>query len=135
MAGLLLLALTAANTWPEGVWVFQVAPAVVPPAHYDCTATGVDKEHLRLLSLYAGQVQSVHPPKPQGLLQSLQVPPYPFHVVTSDHITGLPRTQNGYNATAVSVCKLTRCVYAVLCTDKTNAADRANIYVLAWGTA
>ena len=50
------------------------------------------------------QVQLTHPAKPSGLLPPLDVPPWPFHTVTTDYITGLPLTPNGNNAIAVFVC-------------------------------
>ena len=75
------------------------------------------------------QVQTNKPAKPTGLLQPLDVPPYAWHTVTTDYITGLPLTPNGNNAIAVFVDKLTKYVYAVPCNDKLNAVDWANMYV------
>ncbi|DBA87893.1 TPA: hypothetical protein ACH3X1_016779 [Trebouxia sp. C0004] len=75
------------------------------------------------------QLQNIHPSKPAGLLQPLDVPPYAWHTVTTDYITGLPCTPKGNNAIAVFVDKLTKYVYAVPCTDKFDAVDWANMYV------
>ena len=54
------------------------------------------------------QVQTNKPAKPAGLLQPLDVPPYAWHTVTTDYITGLPLTPKGNNAIAVFVDKLTK---------------------------
>ena len=75
------------------------------------------------------QVQTTHPNKPSGLLQPLDVPPYAWHTVTTDYITGLPLTPKGNNAIIVFVDKLTKYVYAVPCNEKSNAVDWANMYV------
>ena len=75
------------------------------------------------------QVQTTHPSKPAGLLQPLEVPPYAWHTVTTDYITGLPLTPKGNNAVAVFVDKLTKYVYAVPCKDTSDAVDWANMYV------
>ena len=42
------------------------------------------------------QVQTTHSAKPAGLLQPLDVPPYAWHTVTTDYITGLPLTPKGH---------------------------------------
>ena len=77
------------------------------------------------------QLQTTHPSKPAGLLQPLDVPPYAWHTITTDYITGLPCTPKGNNAIAVFVDKLTKYVYAVPCTDKSisDAVDWANMYI------
>ena len=75
------------------------------------------------------QVQTTHPAKPAGLLQPLNVPPYAWHTVTTDYITGLPLTPKGNNAISVFVDKLTKYVYAVPCNEKSSAVDWANMYV------
>ena len=72
--------------------------------------------------------QSVHPSKPTGLLQPLDVPPFAWHTVTTDYITGLPTTPKGNNAIAVFVDKLTKYVYAVPCKDTSTAVDWASMY-------
>ena len=75
------------------------------------------------------QLQTIHPSKPAGLLQPLDVPSYAWHTMTTDYITGLPLTPKGNNATAVFVDKLTMYEYAVPCSDQSDAADWANMYV------
>ena len=57
------------------------------------------------------------------------MPPYAWHTVTTDYITGLPLTPKGNNAIVVFVDKLTKYVYAVACNEKSNAVDWANMYV------
>ena len=69
------------------------------------------------------QLQTTPPAKPTGLLQPLDVPPFAWHTVTTDYITGLPCTAPGHNAIAVFVDKLTKYVYAVPCTDTSDAVD------------
>ena len=61
------------------------------------------------------QVQTTHPAKPSGLLQHLDVPPYAWHTVTTDYVTGLPLTPKGNlnNAIVVFMDKLTRYVCAL----------------------
>ncbi|KAL0052364.1 hypothetical protein WJX82_000917 [Trebouxia sp. C0006] len=54
------------------------------------------------------QLQTTRPSKPAGLLQPLDVPPYAWHTVTTDYITGLTCTPKGNNAIAVFVDKLTK---------------------------
>ena len=75
------------------------------------------------------QLQTNRPTKPAGLLQPLDVPPYAWHTVTTDYITGLPCTPKGNNAIAVFVDKLTKYMYAVPCKDTSDAVDWANMYV------
>ena len=67
--------------------------------------------------------------KPSGLLQPLEVPLTPWHTVTPDYITGLPLTAKGHNAIAVFVDKLTKYVYAVPCSNTSDATDWAHMYV------
>ena len=75
------------------------------------------------------QLQTTRPSKPAGLLQPLDVPPYAWHTVTTDYITGLTCTPKGNNAIAVFVDKLTKYVYAVPCKDTSDAVDWANMYI------
>ena len=49
--------------------------------------------------------------------------------MTTDYITGLPPTPNGNNAILVFVCKLTKYVYAIACSDKSSAVDWADMYI------
>ena len=85
------------------------------------------RDHVRNCS--SCQLRTTHPSKPAGLLQPLDVPPYAWHTVTTDYITGLPCTPEGNNAIAVFVDKLTKYVYELPCTDKSDAVDWANMYV------
>lgn len=75
------------------------------------------------------QLETVQRSKSSGLLQPLDVPPYSWHTFTTNYINGLPLTANGHNAIAVFVDKLTKYMYAVPCTDKSNAVDWADMYV------
>ena len=74
------------------------------------------------------QVQTTHPSKPAGDLQPLDVPPYAWHTVTTDYVTGLSLTPQGNNAIAVFVDKLTKYVYAVPCSDSSDAVDWVDMY-------
>ena len=74
-------------------------------------------------------MQTTQPTKPAGFLQPQDVPPHAWHTVTTDYITGLPLTPASNNAIAVFVDKLTKYVYAVPCSDKSDAVDWANMYV------
>ena len=65
----------------------------------------------------------------QSPLAYLDVPPFAWHTVTTDYITGLPRTGNGHNVIACFVDNLTKNVCAVPCTDTSDAVDWANMYV------
>ena len=49
--------------------------------------------------------------------------------VVTDYITGLPLTAKGPNAIAVFVDKLTKYVYAVPCSNTSDATDWAHMYV------
>ena len=57
------------------------------------------------------------------------MPPFPWHTVTTDYITGLPLTPRGKNAILVFVDKLTKYVYAVPCSDTSDAVDWVNMCV------
>ena len=54
------------------------------------------------------QVQKPASSGPIGLLQPLEVPPCPWHTVTTDYMTGLPKTAKGNTAIVVFVDKLTK---------------------------
>ena len=75
------------------------------------------------------QLHNASSRNPTGLLQPLDVPPHAWHTVTTDYITGLPRTPKGNNAIAVFVDKLTKYVHAVPCKDTSTAVDWADMYV------
>ena len=56
---------------------------------------GADKEVRDYIHHCPGcQLQLTNPAKPTSSLQSVQVPPEPFHTITIDHVTGLPETLN-----------------------------------------
>ena len=75
------------------------------------------------------QANKSKPSKPSGLLQPLDVPLAPWHTVTTDYITGLPLTAKRHNAIAVFVDKLTKYVYAVPCSNTSDATDWTRMYV------
>lgn len=74
-------------------------------------------------------LQTTNPSKPAALLQPLEVPPHAWHTVTTEYITSLPLTPRGKSAILVFVGKLTKLVYAVDCTDTSDADDWANMYL------
>ncbi|QQK41291.1 reverse transcriptase [Penicillium digitatum] len=51
---------------------------------------------------------AVHRHKPYGSLQPILAPPIPFHTLTIDFVTGLPRTKKGFDAVAIYTCKSTK---------------------------
>ncbi|EKV05442.1 hypothetical protein PDIP_83000 [Penicillium digitatum Pd1] len=51
---------------------------------------------------------AVHRHKPYGSLQPILAPPIPFHTLTIDFVTGLPRTNKGFDAVAIYTCKSTK---------------------------
>ncbi|KAJ5426399.1 hypothetical protein N7465_001469 [Penicillium sp. CMV-2018d] len=51
---------------------------------------------------------AVHRHKPYGSLQPILAPPTPFHTLTIDLVTGLPRTKKGLDAVAIYTCKSTK---------------------------
>lgn len=59
----------------------------------------------------------------------MDVPPYAWHTVTTDYITGLPLTADGNNAIADFVDKLTKYLHAVPCKNTSDAGDWANMYM------
>ena len=75
------------------------------------------------------QLQTSNPSKTTDLLQPLEVPPFAWHTIITNYITGLPVTADGRNTIAVFVDKLTKYVYAVPCTDTSDAVDWADMYV------
>jgi hypothetical protein len=58
---------------------------------------------------------------PAGLLQPLELPLNPWHTVTMDLITQLPRTGKGHDAIFVVVDKLTKMVHLMPTTTKATA--------------
>ena len=67
--------------------------------------------------------------KPQGLLQPLSVPEYAFSDVTTDLITGLPKTECGFDAIATFVCYLSKYAYFVACHSMITAEEYANLFL------
>ena len=51
---------------------------------------------------------AVHRHKPYVSLQSILAPPTPFHTLTIDFVTGLPRTKKGFDAVALYTCQSTK---------------------------
>ncbi|KAG0159220.1 hypothetical protein PDIDSM_6741 [Penicillium digitatum] len=49
---------------------------------------------------------AVHRHKPYGSLQPILAPPIPFHTLTIDFVTGLPRTKKGFDAVAIYTWRL-----------------------------
>ena len=67
--------------------------------------------------------------KPKGRMQPNAVPPYPRHTVTTDHVTGLPKTANKYDAIAVFIDELTKYVSLVTCSKQSSGANWAHVFV------
>lgn len=70
---------------------------------------GMKKEVAKFVSQcqVCQQVKAEHQ-KPTGLLQPLPVPEWKWDQISMDFVTGLPRTQKGYDATWVIVDQLTK---------------------------
>ena len=66
---------------------------------------------------------------PAGLLQPLQLPQSPWHTVTMDFITQLPKTKAGHDAIFVVVDKMTKMVHLIPTHTKATAAQTAELYV------
>ena len=66
---------------------------------------------------------------PLGLLQSLEEPPYPWHTVTTDYRTGLPKTAAVVDAIVVFVDKLTKYVCLVACSKESSAFDWVSMFL------
>ena len=67
--------------------------------------------------------------KPQGLLQPLSVPDYVFSDVTTDLITGLPRTEHSYDSIATFVCHLSKYAYFMACYSTITVEEYANLFL------
>ena len=65
--------------------------------------------------------------RPTGLLQPIEVPRYPWHTVTTDYVTGLPRTARGNTAVVVFVEKFTKYGYPVACSKESSADNWVNM--------
>lgn len=66
---------------------------------------------------------------PAGLLQPLPIPGRRWEVVSLDLITGLPTTEEGNDAIAVFVDKLSKMVHLVACHETDGALEVANMFV------
>ena len=64
-----------------------------------------------------------------GLMQPKQVPPKPWHTVTTDYVTGFPETADNLNAIAVFVDALTIYVILVPCSKSSSGMDWAHMFM------
>lgn len=62
-------------------------------------------------------------------MQPNDVPPYPWHTVTTDYVTGFPKTASKHNAIAVFVDALTKYVILVPCSKESSGADWARMFM------
>jgi len=69
------------------------------------------------------------PVKPSGLLQPLHIPHGPWDSVSTDFVTGLPKTKAGYDAILVFVDRLTKYVHIVPTTTKCTAKTWADLFI------
>ena len=67
--------------------------------------------------------------KPQGLLQPLYVLEYAFLDMNTNLITGLPKTERGFDAIATFVCCLSKYAYFVACHSMITAEEYANLFM------
>ena len=74
--------------------------------------------------------QSIKPShqKPMGLLQPLTVPDGPGESWSLDFIMGLRKTRLGYNAICVFICRLSKLIIAVPCTDEVTGEQTAAMF-------
>lgn len=68
------------------------------------------------------------PVKPAGKLQPLQIPERRWASVSTDFITGLPKTKNGYDAICVFVDRLSKMVHFAPTTTDVNAEEFADLF-------
>ena len=73
------------------------------------------------------KVKSEHK-RPQGKIQSLDVPEWKWESISLDFIVGLPRTQKGKNMICMIVDRLTKTTYFIPMKDTWNKAEMANAY-------
>lgn len=78
---------------------------------------------------HACQVNKPRNLKPAGLLQPLPIPERPWSSISTDFVTGLPRTAKGYEQIAVFVCRLTKMVHFVPCFASDDSAEVAQLFV------
>ena len=66
---------------------------------------------------------------PQGPLQPLPMPQYPFESVIMDLVTHLPTTDHGYNVIYTVVDRLSKFTYFIPCKHTVSAADLAQLFL------
>jgi len=66
--------------------------------------------------------------KPLGTLQPLPIPPFKWHTVTLDLVTGLPTTSAGFDACVVFVDKLSKMLHFAPCTKSVDAPGVAQLF-------
>lgn len=96
--------------------------------HYWWPTLAKDVERY-VLSCHTCQKVKARQTKPAGLLQPLGLPHVPWHTVTMDFITQLPRTQEGKDAILVVVDKLTKMVHLVATTTRATAEETATLFL------
>lgn len=67
--------------------------------------------------------------KPSGLLQPLHIPHGPWDSVSTDFVTGLPKTKAGFDAILVFVDRLTKYVHIAPTTTKCTTKAGADLFV------
>ena len=67
--------------------------------------------------------------RPEGLLQPLPIPDWKWDEVGMDFITGLPRTQSGYDSIWVVVDRLTKVAHFIPVKTTYTSAQLAKIYM------
>ncbi len=75
------------------------------------------------------QVYENFPGKPAGEMLPITVPPHRWHTVTTDYVTGLPESDDGHDAIAVFIDKLTKYVYIMPCTVHSHGKDWADMFM------
>jgi hypothetical protein len=67
--------------------------------------------------------------RPVGLLQPMKIPEWKWEEVDMDFITGLPRTQHGYDSIWVIVDRLTKVAHFLLVKTTYNGTRLAELYM------
>jgi hypothetical protein len=67
--------------------------------------------------------------RPAGLLQSLEVPEWPWDDIAMDFVVGLPRTRRGKDAVWVVVDRLSKVAHFIPIRTTDSASDLAPIYI------
>ena len=73
------------------------------------------------------QINKGNNTKPPGLMQPNEVPPYPWHTVTTGYVTGFPKISAKHNAIAVFVVALTKYIILVPCSKESSGTDWAHM--------